>query len=74
MVLATLTLTAAIGTGVIVNADVNASAAIDKTKIAGTAITAADTGTVYSAMIADDTIVNADISSYAAIAYSKVRP
>jgi hypothetical protein len=67
-----LTLTTAIGTGVIVNADVNASAAIDKTKIAGTAITAADTGTVYSAMIADDTIVNADISSYAGIAYSKL--
>jgi hypothetical protein len=67
-----LTLTTAIGTGVIVNADVNASAAIDKTKIAGTAITAADTGTVYSAMIADDTIVNADISSYAGIAYGKL--
>jgi hypothetical protein len=67
-----LTLTTAIGTGVIVNADVNASAEIDKTKIAGTAITAADTGTVYSAMIADDTIVNADISSYAGIAYGKL--
>ena len=67
-----LTLTTVIGTGVIVNADVNASAAIDKTKIAGTAITAADTGTVYSAMIADDTIVNADISSYAGIAYGKL--
>jgi hypothetical protein len=67
-----LTLTTAIGTGVIVNADVNASAAIDKTKIAGTAITSADTGTVYSAMIADDTIVNADISSYAGIAYGKL--
>jgi hypothetical protein len=58
--------------GTILDTDVNASAAIDKTKIAGTAITAADTGTVYSAMIADDTIVNADISSYAAIAYSKL--
>jgi hypothetical protein len=66
------TMTSAIAAGVIVDADVNASAAIDKTKIAGTAITAADTGTVYSAMIADDTIVNADISSYAAIAYSKL--
>ena len=67
-----LTLTTAIGTGVIVNADVNASAAIDKTKIAGTAITAADTGTVTSTMIADDTIVNADISSSAGIAYGKL--
>ncbi len=36
----------------IVNADVNASAAIDKTKIAGTAITAADTGTVTNTMLA----------------------
>jgi hypothetical protein len=67
-----VTLTTAIGTGVIVNADVNASAAIDKTKIAGTAITAADTGTVTSTMIADDTIVNADISSSAGIAYGKL--
>ena len=67
-----VSLTTVIGTGVIVNADVNASAAIDKTKIAGTAITAADTGTVTSTMIADDTIVNADISSSAGIAYGKL--
>jgi hypothetical protein len=89
-----VTLTTQIGTGVIVNADVNASAAIaysklnlagsivnadvatgaaiDKTKISGTAITAADTGTVTSTMIANDTIVNADINSAAAIAYSKL--
>jgi hypothetical protein len=62
----------AIATGVIVNADINASAAIDKTKISGTAITAADTGTVTSTMIADSTIVNADISASAAIALSKL--
>ncbi len=67
-----LTLTTAIGTGVIVNADVNASAAIDKTKISGTAITAADTGTVTSTMIANDTIVNTDINSSAQIAYGKL--
>ena len=66
-----VSLTTVIGTGVIVNADVNASAAIDKTKIAGTAITAADTGTVTSTMIADDSIVNADINSSAQIAYGK---
>ena len=47
-----VTLTTSIATGVIVNADVNASAAIDKTKIAGTAITAADTGTVTNTMLA----------------------
>jgi hypothetical protein len=66
------TMTAAIGTGVIVDADINSSAAIDKTKISGTAVTVADTGTVTSTMIADGTIVNADINASAAIAYSKL--
>jgi hypothetical protein len=47
-----VTLTTSIATGVIVNADVNASAAIAATKIAGTAITAADTGTVTNTMLA----------------------
>ena len=61
-----------IANGTIVNADINASAAIDKTKISGTAITAGDTGTVTSTMIADGTIVNGDINSSAAIAYSKL--
>lgn len=67
-----VSLTTVIGTGAIVNADINASAAIDKTKISGTAVTIADTGTVTSTMIADGTIVNADINSAAAIAYSKL--
>ena len=58
--------------GSIVNADVNASAAIDKTKISGTAITAADTGTVTSTMITDGTIVNADINASAAIGLGKL--
>jgi trimeric autotransporter adhesin len=62
----------AISSGVIVNADINASAAIDKTKISGTAITAGDTGTVTSTMIADGTIVNGDINASAAIALSKL--
>jgi hypothetical protein len=62
----------AISSGVIVNADINASAEIDKTKISGTAITAADTGTVTSTMIANGTIVNADINASAAIALSKL--
>jgi len=65
-------LVSSIATGAIVNADINASAAIDKTKISGTAITAGDTGTVTSTMIANDTIVNADINSSAGIAYSKL--
>ena len=65
-------LSADITAGSIVDADINSSAAIDKTKISGTAITAGDTGTVTSTMIANDTIVNADINSAAAIAYSKL--
>ena len=56
----------------IVNADIAAGAAIDKTKISGTAVTVADTGTVTSAMIADGTIVNADINASAAIADTKL--
>ena len=62
----------AIGSGVIVDSDISASAAIDKTKISGTAITAADTGTVTSTMIANGTIVDADINSAAAISLSKL--
>ena len=56
----------------IVNADIATGAAIAASKISGTAITAADSGTVTSTMIADGTIVNADISSSASIAYSKL--
>ena len=63
---------AKIADGTIVNADVNASAAIDKTKISGTAVTIADTGTVTSTMILDGTILNADVNSAAAITYSKL--
>ena len=61
-----------IADGTIVNADINASAAIDKTKISGTAITAADSGTVTSTMIADGTIVNADINASAGIVDTKL--
>jgi len=60
-----------IANGTIVNADINSAAAIDKTKISGTAVTVADSGTVTSTMIADGTIVNADINTSAQIAYSK---
>lgn len=63
---------AAISSGVIVNADINASAAIDKTKIAGTAVTLTDSGTITSAMIADSTIVDGDLSSSANIAQGKI--
>lgn len=56
----------------IVNADINSAAAIDKTKIAGTAVTIADSGTVTSAMIAADTIVNADIATAAGIVKTKI--
>lgn len=54
---------AKIANGAIVNEDVNASAAIAATKIAGTAVTQADTGTVTSTMIANGTIIGADIAS-----------
>jgi hypothetical protein len=67
-----VSLTTVIGTGVIVNADVNASAAIAATKIAGTAVTLADTGTVTSAMIANGAIVDADVNASAAIAKTKL--
>jgi hypothetical protein len=56
----------------IANADIASAAAIDKTKIAGTAITAADTGTVTSTMLADGTITNTDINASAAIAHTKL--
>jgi hypothetical protein len=65
-------ITAAIGANIIVDADINASAAITATKIAGTAVTQADTGTVTSTMILDGTILNADINASAAIALSKL--
>jgi hypothetical protein len=58
--------------GTIVNADINASAAIDKTKISGTAVTLADTGTITSTMIADGAIVNADVNASAAIDKTKI--
>ena len=56
----------------IVNADINTAAAIAATKIAGTAVTQADTGTVTSTMIANGTIVDADINASAAIARTKI--
>jgi hypothetical protein len=67
-------ITAAIASNIIVDADINASAAITATKIAGTAVTQADTGTVTSTMIADGTIVNADINASAAIDWTKIAP
>ena len=54
----------------ITNADLAGS--ISPSKITGTAITAADTGTVTSTMLLDGTIVNADVNASAAITYSKL--
>lgn len=56
--------------GSITNADLAGS--ISPSKITGTAITAADTGTVTSTMIANGTIVDADVNASAAIAPSKI--
>jgi hypothetical protein len=47
---------AMIADGTIVNADINASAAIDKTKISGTAVTLSDSATVTNAMLVNKTI------------------
>ena len=63
---------AKIADGTIVNADINTSAAIAATKISGTAVTQADTGTFTSTMIANGTIVDADINSAAAIDKTKI--
>ena len=60
-----VSLTTVIGTGAIVNADVNASAGIAYTKLSLG-------GTITSADIVDGTIVNTDINASAAIALSKL--
>jgi hypothetical protein len=56
----------------IADTNIKSGAAIAPAKIAGTAVTQADTGTVTSTMILDGTIVNADINASAAIAASKI--
>lgn len=61
---------AAIGSGVIVNADINNSAAIALSKLATGALPTAIT--VASANIVDGTIVNADIHASAAINTTKI--
>lgn len=58
--------------GGIVNADISSSAAIDKTKISGTAVTLADSGTITATMIADGTIMDAEINASAGIQLSKL--
>ena len=63
---------AKIADGAIVNADINASAAIDLTKLATGALPTAIT--VTSANISDLSIVNADINASAAIAGTKISP
>ena len=60
----------AIGSGVIVDADINASAAIGLSKLATGALPTAIT--VASANLVDGTIVNADINASAAIDLSKL--
>ena len=45
-----------IANGTVMNSDISATAAIDKTKIAGTAITLSDTATVTNSMIANPSI------------------
>ena len=52
--------------------DAKIATTLSASKIAGTAVTQADTGTVTSTMIANGTIVDADVSASAAIAVSKI--
>jgi hypothetical protein len=65
--------TGKIAEGTIINADINGAADIAKTKIAGTAVTLADTGSVTNAMlagsIAQDKVVNltSDLATKATI-------
>ena len=47
---------AKIADGTIVNTDISASAAIDKTKISGTAVTLSDTATISNTMLANSSI------------------
>lgn len=73
---------AKIADGAILNADINASAAIAPSKISGTAVITTDSrlsdariptdNSVTSAKIADGAIVNADINASAAIAQTKI--
>ena len=45
-----------IANGTVINSDISATAAIDKTKIAGTAVTLSDTATITNAMIVNPSI------------------
>ena len=56
----------------IADANIASGAAIAPSKILGTAVTQADTGTVTGTMIANNTITNTDISNSAAIAATKI--
>ena len=63
------------GLGSIVNADINASAAIaySKLNLTGTILNADLAGSIaYSKLVLTNSVVNADISTVAAIAYSKL--
>jgi len=59
---------AKIADGSILNGDINSSAAIDKTKIAGTAVTLADTATVTNVMLANNYVgINGQLVSLGSI-------
>jgi hypothetical protein len=58
----------------LIGADATADRTITLPNVTGTVITTGDSGTVTSAMIANNSIVNADINASAAIAGSKISP
>ena len=66
-----VTVTATPTDGTVTDAKI-VSGGLSASKITGTAVTQADTGTVTSTMIADGTIVDADISTTAAITKTKI--
>jgi uncharacterized protein YdbL (DUF1318 family) len=56
----------------LIGADATEDRTITLPNVTGTVVTTGDSGTVTSAMIANDSIVDADINASAAIAYSKL--
>lgn len=64
----------AIGSGVIVNADISASAAIDPSKISGTAVVTSDSRLSDARTPTDGSVTNAKVASNAAITGTKISP
>lgn len=64
----------AISSGVIVNADISASAAIDPSKVSGTAVVTSDSRLSDARTPTDGSVTDAKVASNAAIAGTKISP